>query len=409
MSRCANMDAFGIQRIAEGEYRQNRMERPLKELRVSGLKRVSTALLFSLARGLPGLEILDISRAKDLDDAALEAFVQWDPYLTASSTPITLTSRQMGLDPASTTSYTKRLTRLRHLSLSDCQLLTDTACGHLAYAVPLLEFFEFAGIGRGVSDVGLVRMLKSTPLIRRIDLEDASEITNAVIHAITPTLSPRDEWRRGVLIPAPPEPGEALEHIILSYATNLTADAVVGLIRACTHLRVLEVDNTPITDEVVREFVKASRKRKLKEAEVNAVDCRHVGKVVVAELGSAGMVRHRRGWRDWEARNLGYLDSRDEESGSLPGGQDECDENKVALKTFWTWQHVDSALAARDARRKTRMEREEIDAEAERWDPGPSSSRAPRWWASRRSMSVSALPGSYLRGLDDDERGCIIM
>ena len=92
-------------------------------------------------------------------------------------------------------------------------------------------------------------------------------------------------------------PGHALEHLVISYAGNVTNQALLNLIRNCTSLRVLEADNTRMTGLVLREFVQTMRARKTPDARVVAVDCRSVGEQVVKEL--APQTRPRLGWRSW--------------------------------------------------------------------------------------------------------------
>ncbi|KAG6370256.1 hypothetical protein JVT61DRAFT_12200 [Boletus reticuloceps] len=56
-------------------------------------------------------------------------------------------------------------------------MLTDIACSNLAYPVPRLELLELAGIGHTLKDDGLVHLLATTLFIRKLDLEDPSDIT----------------------------------------------------------------------------------------------------------------------------------------------------------------------------------------------------------------------------------------
>jgi F-box/leucine-rich repeat protein 2/20 len=184
IGRCLNVDGQGIRSfISAGLSRGNHL--PLKELRASGLKRVNDEVLATLGKGAPFLEVLDLSYARDLHNSALEAFVSCANNDTQFET-VLLTAREAGREPGDTTKYRRRVTRLRHLSLSSCVLLTDIACSNLAHTMPRLEYLELAGIGTELKDDGLIRLLKTTPLIRRLDLEDASDITDTLIAAITP-------------------------------------------------------------------------------------------------------------------------------------------------------------------------------------------------------------------------------
>ncbi|KAG8864030.1 hypothetical protein FRB96_006903 [Tulasnella sp. 330] len=455
----------------------------LRDLRLGGLKRITGQTMFSIGWGIPDLEVLDISGTKTLTDEDLGVFVKWDDrfddtsvLLSQTSTSlvrsrdaathlqnvqpyeqIMLTSRQMGFNPLSADKYFKRLTRLRHLSISSCPLITDMAAGHIAFAVPRLKFLEMGGIGAGVRDLGLVMLLETTPFITRVDLEDAIEITDAVLSVLTPPPPPprMDQRRRDVdlasgrtkaaVVVKLPNPGELLEQIVLSYAGHLTDAALLSMINSCTKLKVMEVDNTRASDVVVKEFVKACRRRQIEGAEVVAVDCRNVTKSVVSEgtgLTTAALyvTRNRRGYRAWEARALGYYDERDKRdqtsaadaisngSGTVVVGN-ECDERRVVVKSFHSWQAVDNMTEAREKRRKALI----AGASKNAVDPaaGDSSSssggegtRTPRWlsWRSMSSNGVRTpgggagvgggmVPrhGDPFSNLDTDDRGCVIM
>ncbi|EJD45774.1 RNI-like protein [Auricularia subglabra TFB-10046 SS5] len=337
VSRCRNLDASGIISIASAP---RRAYSKLTELRLCGLKGADAALMTSLARGVPLLETLDLSYSSGLVDSDLDSFVAWREEwdrLGDTDYPLqkaSLSAREMGYDPADQTRYFKRLTSLKHLNLSACRALTDESLGHLAHAVPILESLEIAGIGDELADEGVVRLLRTTPLIRRLDFEDASELSDAVLEVLTPAAEePRS--RRSVLAPPPLQPGHALEHLVLSSCTRITTSALLPLIRACMKLRVLELDGTRAGGAVVREFVRQVRRRGTAGAEVNASDCRGLpGESMVREL--APQTRRRRGWRAWDARRLRFVDP------------DECDESRVVFKSFWTWQAVDAERAARD-------------------------------------------------------------
>jgi len=373
-----NVDGEGICRlIAAGMNRGDNLL--LKELRVSGMKRVDDDVLATLGKGAPLLEVLDLSYIRDLHNSALEAFVSCseDDGDTQFET-VLLTSREAGRDQTDSTRYRRRVTRLRHLSLSSCVLLTDNACTILAHTVPCLEFLEMAGIGADLRDDGLVRLLNTTPFIRKLDLEDASEITDTVIAAITPSSLTRNSTL---------EPGHALEHLGVSYAANLSEEAFLSLIQNCSHLSVLEADNTRISGTVLKEFVRLSRNRKMVDPVAVVIDCRGVGESLVKEL--SGSTRPRKGWRSYEARKLGYVDGRDKED--LKVGRDECDSKRVVLKSFYSWQTVDAVRAAREKRRKAKRAANASGGSTS--DSDDVFSGRARWWSpSGRRSSGNTSP-----------------
>lgn len=397
ISRCRNVDGKGIQSlVAAGINRGDGLA--LKELRVSGMKSVTDEVLADLGKGAPLLEVLDLSYIRDLHNSALEAFISCPVENEGMQCEtVLLTAREAGRDPNDSTKYRRRVTRLQHLSLSSCVLLTDNACSILAHTVPRLEFLEMASIGTELKDDGLVRLFNTTPFIRKLDLEDASEITDRVITALTP--SSGDIRNTGVC--DAPELGHALEYLSVSYAANLSDDAFLSLIRNCPRLSVLEADNTRISGMVLKEFVRLSRQRKMVDPVAVVIDCRGVGETLVKELGDS--TRPRNGWRSYEARKLGYVDGMDKEN--LKVGRDECDENRVVLKSFYSWQMVDAVRAAREKRRKVKRSTHASGGSTS--DSDDLVSGRVRWWSSGRRSSGNTSP--IVLDMNNDRDQCRVM
>ncbi|KAI6163728.1 hypothetical protein EDD17DRAFT_1475977 [Pisolithus thermaeus] len=398
MNHCIHIDGEGLRAFGAAVLLRGACL-ALKELRLSGIQDVFDDALATLGKAAPDLEVLDLSYCPSLHNSALAALVSCTEEEKDKTKTISLTAREAGMAIRDSRRYIRRVTALRHLSLSHCSLLTDIACSNLAYALPRLEFLELAGIGGELHDDGLVKLLNTTPLLRRLDLEDASSITDAVLSALTP-VKEDDSAPAGDV--APLHTGHALEHLVVSHASRLTNDGFSSLIRGCPKLRFLEADSTLVSGSVVREFVCTSRERRIKDAHFIAVDCRLVGENVVKDVMTH--TRPRRGWRSWEARKLGYLDGRDGED--LKVGQDECDKERVVLKSFYNWQMVDAVKAARDRKRKaTKKLRDNGSSEqVSELEEGKWTSRM-KWWSPSRRSSGNNTPG-----LDDSDRdGCVIM
>ncbi|KAJ6601338.1 hypothetical protein DFH09DRAFT_900658 [Mycena vulgaris] len=400
LGRCPNVDAGGIRSLANtatsrGEYLL------LKELRLSGLKHIDDSTMAALGRVAPYLEVLDLSYVRQLHNTAVEAFVACREDEEEDEENgfkiVSLNAREAGRSIEDSNKYRRRVTRLRHLSLSSCLLLTDAACSNLAHSVPRLEYLELAGIGSSLEDEGLIRLLNTTPLIKRVDLEDASSISDAVIAALAPAvpeeLSPDDA--------ANTTPESPLEHLIISGALDITDDALLALIRGCPRLTVLEADNTRMGPAVLKAFVRAARKRALADAKVVAIDCRGFGEVL---LDLTAHTRPRRGWRAHGARGLGYLDTRDGSVEDSKIGQDECDPARVVVKTFYGWQTVDAVQAGREKRRKARTRRAANDSTGSS-DMDESTGRT-RWWSPGGRRSGANSPPVIPEGNND---GCTIM
>ncbi len=394
LSRCKNLTGAGIRSFASFAVARAKLL-PLVELRLSGLKGITDGTMTTLGKASPYLQVLDLSYCRDLHNSSLDAFVACTEDYALDS--ISLTGRQAGRNPNDGGRFRRRITRLRHLSLSYCTLLTDIACSHLAHAVPQLELLELGGIGGELKDDGVVRLLETLPNLRKLDLEDASDITDNVLHAITPPPSVDDIGRDRRVA------GHALEHLIVSYAVHLSNDSFLALMRNCTRLRVLEADSTRLSASSVKEFVKLSRERNACNATMVAIDCRSMNEAIIKEL--ADSIRPRLGWRSYEARRLAYLDGRDDEALSV--GQDECDSRRVVLKTFASWQTVDAVAAARNKRRKGWRRR---DANLS----GSSSAEEAlqprsRWWSPGGSRRISGTNSPSLLETNSEREGCTIM
>jgi F-box/leucine-rich repeat protein 2/20 len=374
VGRCANLSGRAIAKFANACKTRLLAGKsvPLKVLRMSRLKHITKGTLSGIAQAFPALEVLDVSWCSGVNDAALKAFVEWEdgePW-TQWHEPIVLTSREAGSDPGDTTKYTRRRSKLRHLNLSGCKNISDSGVGALAYCMAELEFLELACLGSALGVEGLVRLLRTTPAIRKLDLEDATDLTDAVLEHITPSPLPPPPARKGQ--DPDPQPGEKLEHIIISSAQEVSPEAMCRLIKGCKNLRVFEADNTRISSAVIREFVNRRRAREKRErstrsgsnaggggtamalgSEIVAIDSRWVSDTTVRDL--MNVTRPRRGFRTWEARDMEYEDSAAvnmpvEEGGGELIGQDECDKTRVVVKTFQTWSNVDSVAQQREKR-----------------------------------------------------------
>ncbi|KAF8273034.1 hypothetical protein EI94DRAFT_1769601 [Lactarius quietus] len=351
LSRCKNLTGAGIRSFASFAVARAELL-PLVELRLSGLK----------GQAAPYLQLLDLSYCRDLHNSSLDAFVACTEDYTLDT--VSLTGRQAGRNPNDGRRFRRRITHLRHLSLSYCTLLTDIACSHLAHAVPQLELLELGGIGGELKDDGVVRLLETLPNLRKLDLEDASNITDDVLQAITPPPSVDDvDCDRRV-------PGHALEHLIVSYANQLTNDGFLTLMRNCTCLRVLEADSTRLSASAAREFVNLSRERNTCDATIVAIDCRSMNE---AALGV---------------------------------GQDECDSRRVVLKSFASWQTVDAVATARNKRRKG-WRRRDANVSGSSCTEEALQSRS-RWW-SPGGRRFSGTNSPSLLETNTEREGCTIM
>ncbi|KAG9090081.1 hypothetical protein FRC06_001232 [Ceratobasidium sp. 370] len=342
----------------------------LRVLHMSSYPHVDTSV-FTLLGGT--LETLDLGGVWDVTDACLAAFVDMEPSAAQAEiarlaeverwararaadgrpdivphTPfVSLTAREAVLNPTLPGPFFRRRTALCHLNLSGCRCVSDTGIGALAHAVPDLEIPQLAGIGSIMSSPGLVRLFRTTGKIRRVDLEDAN-ISHTVLEPLTPPLADDgkdetssiacDESVQIAMRADPVHPGHTPSHLVLSHCTQVTSGALTQVVRACPRLTVLALNGTPVDDRVARFFVCAARARGLVGAKIGAADIRFFAR---AGLPTSS-IHPRRGMHEWATCGLGYVDAWDD-------ADDECDERNVVVKTYWSWQAVDSLLERRRA------------------------------------------------------------
>ncbi|GAC73828.1 F-box protein containing LRR [Moesziomyces antarcticus T-34] len=371
VSRCANVDGEGIRAffaIQESELnnsallKERNVRSKFRELHAAGVAGFDSATLAQLGRHWPTLEVLDLSYCSDVNDAAVAALVSSEGDLVSEKGNFaTLTPRQAG-SQGDEEMARRSFPYLRRLNLSSCRALTDRACVSLSHAVPKLEVLELSNIGPALKDTGLVKLLATVPQLQKLDLERATQITDAVLSALTPPEShaeafglavpDRDTLMNGVrprgsllhlarrsasrrrqanlssaetqddsppgyseeavaaLIPAT---GTRLTHLVLSSANRLTPEALLLLVNRCPFLVHLEVDDTHADNEVAMQFVQLARYRKVQNAYLCLVDCRSFSRDTYSHLNSAdgadGGVRPRRGSRGYPFRHFFYDDA----------------------------------------------------------------------------------------------------
>jgi F-box and leucine-rich repeat protein 2/20 len=419
--RCSNINGSGLEVFSEQcvvRAGESDTPCPLTVLKVAGMRGISVEVWRKVGQAFPLLEILDCSYCRDLTDECFREFVAW-PTPTMDATPrtwsvfssgIELTSREAGFDPGDPTKHWRRLTSLRHLNVSGCRQITDLACSSLAFTMPKLEILEIAGVRGDLHDDGLIRLFKTTPLIRKVDLEDATEISDAVLDSLIPEprMASSTAGQQQSKDEQGPQPGEMLDHLTISYAMAITPDAMARIVRGCKKLRVLEADNTRITGSIIRDFVSRRRHREkgliLSESsgsEIVGIDCRAVSEGAVKEM--RGSTRPRRGWRGWEARDLGYEDSQStgtvDVTGAVVGppiGQDECDERRVVVKSFHSWVTVDNIAEQRAKLKNANGGTKTGNAELPRW--------LTQWSLGRRTPTHSTQGTPEER----EDRGCVV-
>jgi F-box and leucine-rich repeat protein 2/20 len=213
VSWCARMDARGIQSVVEGCTR-------LKDLRAGEIKGFDSLEVSNALFTTNNLERLVLSGCADLNDRALKVMIHGvDPEIDIlTDLPVVPTRK------------------LRHLDLSRCSNVTSQGIKVLGHFVPQLEGLQISGC-TAVTDAGLEPILATTPRLTHLELEDLAELTNSLLseHLAKAPCASR------------------LEHLSVSYCENLGDTGMLPVIKNCTRLKSIDLDNTRISDLVLAE------------------------------------------------------------------------------------------------------------------------------------------------------------
>ncbi|KAK4123687.1 RNI-like protein [Parathielavia appendiculata] len=221
VSWCKHMDARGAKFVVDGCPK-------LKDLRMGEIKGFNNLDVAEAIFRTNNLERLVLAGCDDLTDTALRTMIHGqDPEIDY------LTDRP-SVPPR----------RIRHLDLSRCSRLTNAGVKALGYLVPHLEGLQLSGVTR-LGDSALEPILASAPCLTHLELEDLSHLTNSLLSQH--------------LAKAPCAP--VLEHLSISYCARLGDAGMLPLMRACTRLESVLMDNTRISDLVLAEAAKMVRAR----------------------------------------------------------------------------------------------------------------------------------------------------
>lgn len=133
--------------------------------------------------------------------------------------------------------------KLKHLDLTRCRGITDQGVRTFVGNIPEIEGLQLSKC-HGILDATLTELLPTTPLLTHLDLEELEDLSNAVLQS---------------LANAPCAP--RLRHLSISYCENLGDTGMLPVIRNCTSLKSLEMDNTRISDLVLAEAAAMTRQR----------------------------------------------------------------------------------------------------------------------------------------------------
>ena len=133
--------------------------------------------------------------------------------------------------------------KLKHLDLTRCRGITDQGVRTFVNNIPEIEGLQLSKC-HGILDATLTDLLPTTPLLTHLDLEELEDLTNVVLQCLSN-------------VPC----AKRLRHLSISYCENLGDTGMLPVLRMCTNLRSLEMDNTRISDLVLMEAAAMMKQR----------------------------------------------------------------------------------------------------------------------------------------------------
>ncbi|KAM3418890.1 hypothetical protein BST61_g4852 [Cercospora zeina] len=133
--------------------------------------------------------------------------------------------------------------RFKHLDLTRCRLITDKGVRTFVNNIPDIEGLQLSKC-HGILDATLTDLLPTVPMLTHLDLEELEDLSNNTLHALA----------------SAPCAGR-LRHLSISYCESMGDVGMLPVIKACTSLRSVEMDNTRIGDLVLAEAASMVRQR----------------------------------------------------------------------------------------------------------------------------------------------------
>ena len=220
ISWCNNIDTRGLRKVIEGCP-------VLKDLRAGEIRGWDDLDIMEEMFQKNTLERLILVNCDTLTDESLAMFIE------GRDSEIDFLSGRPMVPPR----------KLKHLDLTRCRGISDQGLKTLVGNVPEIEGLQLSKC-YGIVDATLTDLLPTIPLLTHLDLEELDGLSNAVLQ----TLANSPCARR-------------LNHLSISYCENMSDMGMLPVLKTCTNLRSLEMDNTRIGDLVLAEAAAMVRLR----------------------------------------------------------------------------------------------------------------------------------------------------
>ncbi|KAF4548839.1 Leucine rich repeat-containing protein 3 [Elsinoe fawcettii] len=312
---CRNLEYFSLEgcRIDRTSIHCFLLQNPrLVHINLSGLAGVTNQAMKIIAQRCPRLEHLNVSWCNNVDTRGLRKVVEcctklsdlrageirgWDDLefiqllfennslerlilmncenFTDESLKVLVEGRDPEIDVLSGRPIVPPR-RLKHLDLSRCRGVTDAGLRACINNLDSIEGLQLSKCS-ALTDASLNDLVPTMPNLTHLDVEELDQLSNSALL---------------VLANAPCAPH--LRHLSISYCENLGDTGMLPVLKSCTALQSLDMDNTRISDLVLAEAAAMVRRRSARTTDPRskpdaslrlvAYDCQNVTWTGVREI-----------------------------------------------------------------------------------------------------------------------------
>ncbi|KAH7082411.1 F-box/LRR repeat-containing protein 2 [Paraphoma chrysanthemicola] len=241
ISWCNNIDSRGLKKVVEGCPK-------LRDLRAGEVRGWDDVDLMAELFKRNTLERLVLMNCDSLNDDSLAVLIEG-----VDEEVDVLTDRPI-VPPR----------KLKHLDLTRCRSITDAGVKTLVDNVPSLEGLQVSKCG-GLTDDSLMALLPTLPVLTHLDIEELDNLTNETLKTLAESPCALH-----------------LRHLCISYCESLGDAGMLPVLKACSKLSSLQMDNTRISDLVLTEAAASIRNRNRAARGLQASERPEVGLRIVA-------------------------------------------------------------------------------------------------------------------------------
>lgn len=220
VSWCNNIDTRGLRKIVEACSN-------LRDLRAGEVRGWDDADIMQLLFEKNTLERLMLMNCDSLDDESFAILME------GKDSEMDYISGRPIVQPR----------KLKHLDLTRCRGITDKGIRTCINNLPEMEGLQLSKL-HGMTDDSLTALLPTMPNLTHLDIEELADLSNVVLQTLANSPC-----------------ANSLRHISISYCENIGDAGMLPVLKNCTNLHSLDMDNTRISDLALTEAAATIRSR----------------------------------------------------------------------------------------------------------------------------------------------------